>query len=67
IGALFRETCSGAMELTIVERIWGAVLEMVIAMANVFNLEEEDIYDAIINQSDELAHIYDIYRLKLAV
>jgi hypothetical protein len=67
IGALFRETCSGAMELTIVERIWGAVLEMVIAMANVFNLEEEDVYDAIINQSDELAHIYDIYRLKLAV
>ena len=27
IGALFRETCFGAMELTIVERIWDAVPE----------------------------------------
>jgi hypothetical protein len=40
---------------------------MVIAMANVLNLEGEDIYDAIVNHSDELAHICDIYRLKLAV
>lgn len=66
IGSLFREACSGAVELTIIERIWGAVLEMVIAMATVFNLADEDIYDAIINQSEELAHICDIYRLKLA-
>ena len=64
IGTLFRETCSGAMELTIVERIWGAVLEMIIALTNVFNITDEEIYDAVINQSDELAHICDIYRLK---
>jgi len=66
IGALFRETCSGAMELTVAERIWGAVLEMVIALTSVFNLTDEDIYDAIINQSEELAHICEIYRLKMA-
>ena len=66
IGTLFRETCSGAMELTIVERIWGAVLEMIVALTSVFNITDEEIYDAVINQSDELAHICDIYRLKLA-
>lgn len=49
IGALFRETCSGAMELTIVERIWGAVMEMVIAVTSVFNITDEEIYDAVIN------------------
>ena len=65
IGALFRETCSGAMELTIAERIWGAVLEMVIALTNIFDLTDEEIYDAVINQSEELAHICDIYRLKM--
>lgn len=64
IGALFRETCSGAMELTIVERIWGAVMEMVIAVTSVFNITDEEIYDAVINKSEELAHICEIYRLK---
>lgn len=67
IGALFRETCSGAMELTIVERIWGAVMEMVIAVTSVFNITDEEIYDAVINQSEELAHICEIYRPKMAV
>lgn len=67
IGALFRETCSGAMELTIVERIWGAVMEMVIAVTSVFNITDEEIYDAVINKSEELAHICEIYRLKMAV
>lgn len=53
------------MELTIAERIWGAVLEMVIALTNIFDLTDEEIYDAVINQSEELAHICDIYRLKM--
>ena len=52
--------------MRIVERIWGAVLEMIIAMTSVFNITDEEVYDAVINQSDEFAHICDIYRLKLA-
>lgn len=51
----------------IVERIWGAVMEMVIAVTSVFNITDEEIYDAVINQSEELAHICEIYRLKMAV
>ena len=52
------------MELTIVERIWGAVMEMVFAVTSVFNITDEEIYDAVINKSEELAHICEIYRLK---
>lgn len=35
-------------------------------MANLFGLVDEDIYDAMINRSDEINHIYDICKLKLA-
>lgn len=47
--------------------IWGAVMEMVIAVTSVFNITDEEIYDAVINKSEELAHICEIYRLKMAV
>ena len=68
-GKMIRRYAVSALLLAVITAsifISGAFLEMVIAMATVFNLADEDIYDAIINQSEELAHICDIYRLKLA-
>ena len=48
------------------KRIWEALQELIIAIANLFGLTDEEIYDAMINRSDEMNHICDIYKLKLA-
>lgn len=50
----------------ILERIWGAILEIVIAIANILGLTDEEIYEAVINKSDELDHVCSIYKLKRA-
>ena len=55
-----------SLELSITERIWGVLQEVVIAIATIFGLNDEDIYDAIINRTEEMNHICDIYKLKLA-
>ncbi len=66
MGKLFEQTTKDSLELTITQRIWGAIQELVIAIANIFELTDEDIYDAVINKSDELNHVWGIYKLKLA-
>ena len=66
MGELFEKASKDSLELSIVERIWGALQELIIAIANLFGLTDEDIYDAMINRSDEMKHICDIYKLKLA-
>ena len=66
MGELFEKASKDSLELSIVERIWGALQELIIAIANLFGLTDEDIYDAMINRSDEMNHICDIYKLKLA-
>ncbi len=38
--------------------------ELVIAVAELFGLTDEDIYQAIINREEDMKHICDIYRLK---
>lgn len=65
-GELFRQANQNTLELTITERIWGAMLEFVTAMADIFGFEDQDVFDAVINKSEELAHVCDLYRLKMA-
>ena len=52
-----------SLELSVIDCIWGVLQEMVIAIATLFGLNDEDIYEAIINRSEEMNHIY---KLKLA-
>ena len=54
------------LELSIIERIWETLQELIIAIANLFGLADEDIYDVMINRSEEMNHICNIYKLKLA-
>lgn len=65
MGELFKKASKDSLELSIVERIWGALQELIIAIANLFGLADEDIYDAIINKAEEMNHICDVYKLKL--
>jgi hypothetical protein len=66
IGELFRESNQDSMELTICQRIWGALLELVAAITKVFSLNDEEVFSAMINESEELAHICDLYQTKMA-
>lgn len=66
MGKLFETASKDSLELSITERIWGVIQELIIAIADIFGLADEDIYDAMINRSDEMKHICDIYKLKIA-
>ena len=66
VGKLFEEITKDSLELSVTERIWEAVQELVIAIAELFGLTDEDIYQAIINREEEMKHICDLYKLKLA-
>ena len=66
MGKLFEKVSKDSLELSIIERIWGTLQGLIIAIANLFGLADEDIYDVMINRSEEMNHICDIYKLKLA-
>ncbi|MDD2772028.1 MAG: hypothetical protein PHS38_13830 [Bacteroidales bacterium] len=67
IGGIFKEVQRKTMELSVTDRIWGIILELVTIIAVIFSIEDEDIFDAMINRSDELAHFVNFYKLKAAV
>ena len=66
IGELFRQVAQDSHELTISERIWQAILEFVAAITKVFSIDDEEVLDALVNESDELAHICELYQCKMA-
>lgn len=66
MGKLFEDVTKDSLELSVAERIWGVMQELVIAVAELFGLTDEDIYQAIINREEDMKHICDIYRLKPA-
>lgn len=66
IGGLFREISKETVQLSVAQQIWAVLQELVTAIAKVFGLLDEEIFDAVINQSDKLAHIASFYNLKSA-
>ena len=66
IGELFRQAGQDSLELTITERIWQAILELVAAITKVFSIDDEEVLDTLVNESDELAHICKLYQCKMA-
>ena len=57
MGKLFEKVSKDSLELSIIERIWGTLQELIIAIANLFGLADEDIYDVMINRSEEMNHM----------
>ncbi len=64
IGGLFREVTRNSAELTITERIWGMIVDIVSEIAQCFEIEDEKIFEALINRSDKLQHFIQIYEQK---
>lgn len=57
IRGLFREITRETVQLSVAQQIWGILQELVTAIARVFGLLDEEIYDAVITQSEEMTHI----------
>ena len=66
IGGLFREATKNSTELTIAERIWGVIIELVNKIAQCFLIEDEKIMDTLLNRSEKIKRLVEIYELKLA-
>ena len=66
IGGLFREISKETVQLSVAQQIWGILQELVTAIARAFGLLAEEIYDAVIYKSEEIAHIAQFYNLKSA-
>jgi len=66
VGGLFNDAVKGSVELTLTERIWDMILEMVRMIAECFNIEDEEIFDMLLNRSDKLKHFVELYQFKLA-
>ena len=66
IGGLFREISRETLQLSVTQQIWGLLQELVNAIATAFGLLDEEVYDVVINRSDEMAHIANFYNLKSA-
>ncbi len=66
VGGLFKDAAKSSVELTLTERIWDIMLEMVREIAQCFNIEDEQIFDTLVNRSDKLSHFVELYQLKLA-
>lgn len=66
IGGIFREVSKETVRLTVAQQIWGYLQEIVAEIAQLFGLLDEEIFEVVINKSDELAHICRFYNLKSA-
>ena len=66
IGGLFKDATSQSIELTVTERIYDLLLEMVIAIAECFDLDDEQVLNAIINDSEKIERLFKIYQQKIA-
>ena len=45
--------------------IWQAILEFVATVTEVFSIADEEVLDALVDESDELAHICELYQCKM--
>ena len=66
IGGLFRNATCETVELTVTERIYDMLLDIVIAIAGCFDLDDGQILDALINESDKIESIVNLYQQKYA-
>ena len=50
-------------EITISDGKWGAILELVAAITRVFNITDEEAFEVVVNETDELARICELYKM----
>ena len=54
IGGLFNQTIDGTIELSVTERIWNLILQIVAIIADLFSADEEEIIKMIANNNEKI-------------
>jgi hypothetical protein len=67
IGGLFNQTVNGTIELSVTERIWDLILQIVTIIADLFSADEEDIIRMIANDNKKIAIIKELCTKKKTV
>ena len=62
IGGLFHEATDGVIQLSVTERIWGLLQEIVRIIAEAFETDDEKVMDALINRSETFKHYINFDR-----
>lgn len=60
IGGLFNQTINGTMELSVTERIWNLLLQVVAVIADLFSADEEEIIRMVANENEKIAIIKEL-------
>jgi len=66
IGGLVNEATDGVIQLSVTERIWGVLQEIVRIIAEAFDTDDEHVLGALINRSETFKHYFDFDRLEFA-
>lgn len=60
IGGLFKQTIHGAMELSVTDKIWDMIMEIVTIIAELFSADEEEIIKTIIHENNKCMKLFEI-------
>jgi hypothetical protein len=66
IGGLFKQTINGTMELSVTDRIWQMILQVVAIIADMFSADEEEIVKSIIANNEKCSRIEKLYKMMKA-
>lgn len=55
IGGLFADIYSGVHELTVIEKIWDIILDVVAVVSEILEIDEEELLEQVITNNDRLA------------
>ena len=53
IGGLFREITQSSVELTVTEKIWGIIIDLLNVIADAFSFDQEEMMRAVINNNNK--------------
>ena len=60
IGGLFNQTINGTIELSVTERIWDLILQIVATIADLFSADEEEIIKMIVSNNEKMSIIREL-------
>ena len=65
IGRLFNQATDGVVQLSVTERIWGVLQQLVRIIAEAFEINDERVMDTLINRSETFKHFINLDSLEL--
>ncbi len=65
IGGLFHQATDGVVQLSVTEKIWGILQELVSIIAEAFGTDDERVMDTLINRSETFKHYINFENFEL--